>query len=279
MRSRWPAVVVVVAVALMPGAAHASSVDTRQLHDLAVQAQHDPRALERLENVTSVNGRPVDMRALLSGTTEERASRIQTLAAGESAAPPAGARDRAGQLTGESRFHAVPIPRPFAGLFHRVADGLTHAFDAIAAHFPFHAAGLWAAIALLVLILSILVTRRMTSRRAPQLRYAGRPQDESRAALIKDLERRAREAERSGELEEAFRLLFRIALLRLDAAHAISYKESLPTHDIARRLRSKTFDALAGRFERVVYGGTRATSEDLQDARDPVARILQEAAA
>ncbi|MFN2594839.1 MAG: hypothetical protein ABR579_08135, partial [Actinomycetota bacterium] len=280
VRSRLPAVVVAVAVVLMPVTAHASPpVTTQQLHELAVRAEHDPHALDRLEDVTVVDGRPVDMRALLSGTPEERLARVKTLAAGGAGASITGARDRAGEIAGESRFHPVPIPRPLEGLFRSIADALTRVFDTIAAHFPFHAAGLWAAIGALVLITSILVTRRMTARRAPQVRYATTPEGASRSALIKDLERRAREAEGRGELDEAFRLLFRVALLRLDAAHAISYRESLPTHDIARGLSSTTFDALASRFERVAYGGAAATSEDLREAHDPVTKIIQESAA
>jgi hypothetical protein len=82
------------------------------------------------------------------------------------------------------------------------------------------------------------------------------------------LEREAEHAEEGGAFATAVRLRFRAGLLRLGARHEIDYRPSLLTADIARRLRSPQFDALARSFERVAYGGLDADADDATAARD-----------
>ena len=279
MTRRFRATLLTIAFLSVAGAAQASSVTTPQLRELAQKAGSDPRALEQLDEVTSVDGVPVDMHALLAGTPQEKTARVRSLAGGVAPPPVSGTRVRAKQILEGSKFHAAPIPRPFQGILHRTADGLTRAFNAIAKHIPFHAAGLWALIGALVIGVSVLLARRMIGRRSSLNRYASRLSLSDRAETRAELERRAADAESRGELDLAFRLLFRAALLRLDEAHAIAYKDSLATHDIAKKLRSQTFDALALRFDQVAYGGSRATPEDLTGARDRWPHIVEEAAA
>ena len=83
-------------------------------------------------------------------------------------------------------------------------------------------------------------------RRRAAARVAG-PGDVPGAAQLgpAELERRALEAERAGDLDGAVRLRFAAGLLRLDAIHAIDLRPSLTSGAVGRILRSERYDELA----------------------------------
>jgi hypothetical protein len=97
----------------------------------------------------------------------------------------------------------------------------------------------------------------------------------ARAETPAALERRADEAERRGDHEDALRLRFRAGLLRLDARGAIAFRPSLQTGEVARALRSDAFDRLAADFDEVVYGARPATPDDVATARREWDRVLE----
>ena len=92
-----------------------------------------------------------------------------------------------------------------------------------------------------------------------------------------ELDRRAEEAERRGQLADALRLRFRAGLLRLDGLGAIDLRPGLTNAAAARLLGSRRFDRLTVDFDEVVYGGRRATSGDVALSRAEWPRVLEEA--
>jgi hypothetical protein len=131
----------------------------------------------------------------------------------------------------------------------------------------------WTLAALLVVVLAAVLGSRLVRRRTAEAVARGH---EAAAGPLDPgkLERRADEAERRGELEQALRLRFRAGLLRLQRADAIPARDSLTSGEVARRLRSADFDRLAGVFDEVVYGGRRPERADLESSRASWARVL-----
>jgi hypothetical protein len=90
-----------------------------------------------------------------------------------------------------------------------------------------------------------------------------------------DLERKADEAERNGDLELALRLRFRAGLLRLGYADVVPLRDSLTSGEARRRLRLPEFDLIAATFDEVVYGRRAPVRDDLEQARSGWPRVLQ----
>jgi hypothetical protein len=134
-------------------------------------------------------------------------------------------------------------------------------------------------LAVLVLVLATLVTRRVVRRRAAAATRTAAPAGARAGDDPRELERAAAEAERAGDRERAIRLRFRAGLVRLGHADAIELRPSLTTAEAARSLRSPTFDSLAATFEQVAYGGRRASERDLDEARRAWPNVIDEARA
>jgi hypothetical protein len=92
-----------------------------------------------------------------------------------------------------------------------------------------------------------------------------------------ELERRAAQAERDGDLDAAVRLRFQAGLLRLGDARAIELRPSLTSGEIARQLRSARFDGLARTHDAVAYGGRPAAAADAEQACDDWPAVVGEA--
>jgi hypothetical protein len=268
--------------ALAVPAAQAQDVGNAELRRLAAQAVDDPAALARLRRVDSVDGRPVDLETALSGAGEEDLDRrLETLAGGAPAgrgSDAAAARDEAARVLADDRYHESELPRPLKGFLDWLGDQLQAVWDPIADRLPGGNRFLWALLGAAVVAIAIAVSMRTARRRlaaAEGATVAAGPEGAGRDP--RELEREADEAERAGELERAIRLRFRAGLLRLDQLRLIRFRESLTSGEVARRLRSAAFDALARSFDEVVYGRRAPRPEDAAAARDGWQAVLAEA--
>jgi hypothetical protein len=269
-RARAAGVVLLLAVCLAPGTAHATEVSATELRELARQAGDSSESLEDLRAVTSVDGQPVDLDAALDGARgEELDQRLEALAdqpaqRGELRNPRADARE----ILEQDRFHGNEVPGPFRGILDRLKDlvprGILDRLDDL---IPGGRSVVWIVLGTLLFGAGYLVSRLFLSRRI-------RDSDATAMALTpaeldpKTLERQADAAEASGDLEAALRLRFRAGLLRLDRRGAIEFRPSISTHEVRRAVRSEDFDALAATFDDVVYGGRAPESADVQEARE-----------
>lgn len=186
----------------------------------------------------------------------------------------AAARRSAAAILREGRFHASSVPRPFHGFFHAIGDALDRvgswigqAVDRIGKVVPGGPVVVWILLGLMLVGVVVVLSRRFA--RAGLLREhdelgPGGVEARERAA---DLERAALAAEQDGRFAEAVRLRFRAGLVTLAERGAISRPRSTPTVELARSLRSEDFDALARRFDEIVYGAAPAEEEDAEEAR------------
>ena len=195
------------------------------------------------------------------------------------------AREQAREILSQDRFREPSFPRPLRGFFEWLSERLQPLFDAVsdlvgwlAGPLPGGRAlvlGVLAALALVAIaaVLSREVRRRETRAAA---RDAERPGHRKRPDP-RELERQAVAAEREGDLRSAVRLRFRAGLLRLDAGGAIRLRPSLTSGELVRRLRSSSFERLAGDFDEIVYGGREAAPADVELARAEWPRVVAEA--
>src|SRR5258705_1621638 len=201
------------------------------------------------------------------------AARAVVMAPRPAAVDPDAARRVARDILADRRFHPNRGPRPFAGFFRRVGelvvDPVLRFFAAIGDHVPRVGSLPWLALAALVVVAAAVLTVGLAAGRGRQRLADGR----RRCATGDDgldpdeLERRADEAERGGDLEAALRLRFRAGLGRLDDAGVVRLRPGLTNAAVSRTLRSPRFDELAGHFDEVAYGGRPATASDVATAR------------
>ena len=277
-RARVAAALTALLALAVPAGAAAASVNSRQLHTLAARAAAgSSSALAQLRTVTAVDGRPAQIAASLNtGDAAQLQSRLAALSAGTSADTSAGAnagpsaadstaaaQRRAAAILTASQYSKAPVPDPVNNALHDLAKALSR----LANGTPGGPAVFWLVAGALVLGLATLGARRMLRRLDPVAQAAAaaaRSAGEDPTAL----EQAAQAAEQRGAFGDAIRLRFRAGLLLLSARRAIEYRPSLLTADVAKRLRSPQFDALAASFERVAYGGAPAAESDAAAARD-----------
>jgi hypothetical protein len=198
------------------------------------------------------------------------------------AVDPDAARRVAEEILADDRFHPRQGPRPFAGFFHRlgelVVDPILRLFESIGDLLPDVGSAPWLALAAAVVVAAAVLVARLSAGRGRQ-RFADRAAtlDGDDGLDPDELERRAEEAERRGDLEAALRLRFRAGLLRLDDAGVVRLRPGLTNGTVSRTLRSPCFDDLAGDFDEVAYGGRPATEADLATARSAWPTVLDTA--
>ena len=185
----------------------------------------------------------------------------------------AAARQAAKDILAENRFHAGPVPRPLHGFLHALGTlwlpierRIEDAFDSVAGAIPGGTPVLWTILAGIVLLGVVALTARGT-RRVLRDTGVGGATGGGAGVTAESLERAAVEAERAGRLQEAVRLRFQAGLMRLAERDVIDPAASTPNAQLRRTLRSARFDALAGRFDEIVYGGDEAREQDVEDAR------------
>jgi Domain of unknown function (DUF4129) len=191
------------------------------------------------------------------------------------------ARDEARRILSERRFHARDTLRPFAGFFRRVGDAVVDPIrgflHTLAGFVPDVGSPLWLLLAFVVVTLATVAAVRLSRNRGREHPGRGRTGGAEEGVDPNELDRRAGDAERRGELDEALRLRFRAGLARLDRLGVIDVRPGLTNAGVRRILRSPRFDTLAGDFDEVVYGGRRATSGDVETARSGWPRVVEEA--
>jgi Domain of unknown function (DUF4129) len=198
------------------------------------------------------------------------------------------ARRAARQILDEPRFHNASVPRPLHGLLHAVGRalhavgqalaflprGLDWLVSALAPFVPGGAAVVWSVLAALALAAVVLSTLRTTRRLLSDPARAAAGSRTPPPPSASDLERAAVAAEREGRLGDAVRLRFQSGLLGLGERDVIDFAPSMPNFEVARALRSERFDALARRFDEIVYGGRQAAAEDVETARREWRQLL-----
>jgi hypothetical protein len=188
---------------------------------------------------------------------------------------PAEARAAARQILARPEFRPRRPPRPLHGVLRWIGERFRPIGDAVDSVTASKA--LAAAVVVVVLVLVSVVTTVVINRRAGAAIAAGTDRgDRRRPERPAELERRAEDAERTGDLELALRLRFRAGLLRLDEAGALRYRPSLTTGAVLRSVPSDRLRALAGSIEEVVYGGRPAAAEDVAAAREGWPAVLAE---
>ncbi len=272
-RARAAGVVLLLAACLVPGTAHATEVSASELHTLVEEAIESPAAVDELEAVTSVDGRPVDIAGALDGAEGDALDqRLRTLEATlDGTAAPEGLSDPRGEareIILQERFHGGDAPGPFRGFVDWLRDlaprDLLERLDDL---IPGGRSVVWILLGVALFTIAYLIAHFFLSRRIA-LSEAAAQSHAPAADDPKALERRAAEAERKGDFEAALRLRFRAGLLRLDQRGAIAFRPSISTHEVRRALRSNDFDEIATTFDDVVYGGREPHTEDVAQARE-----------
>jgi hypothetical protein len=187
------------------------------------------------------------------------------------------ARAQAREIVSQDRFRGG---HHHEGLLHGVFVKLGDWLESLTGVLPGGPVTGWLLIVLLVAALAgVLVSAiRARRRRRAAARVAG-PGDVPGAARLgpAELERRALEAERAGDLDGAVRLRFAAGLLRLDAIHAIDLRPSLTSGAVGRTLRSERYDDLAETHDAIAYGGRHAAEGDATTAREEWPVVVGEA--
>jgi hypothetical protein len=274
---RRAAVGLLAALALAAPAAPATAerVGAATYQRLLTAAQQDPAALARLRGVTSVDGRPVDLRRVLDGTPGRVRERIAALRApGSGRAPSARAsrRSAAAILAGGSAYRT-----PERGALARALSWLAGLLS-----IPAGASGvvglivIGAAAAAVAALAALLVgsARRRTGGRRVPADAAGTLGVGSASA--QELDRQAAAAEAAGRYEDAMRHRLAAALTRLDAAGAVRVRRDTTIGQVGRSLGSKHFDVAAVGFADVVYGRRPPTAGDATELREQLAATVAE---
>jgi hypothetical protein len=256
-------------------AAQASEVSSGQLRALAARASTgDQGALTELRAVTAVDGQPARIGAALQARGAiQLEARLRTLAAvgPPTRVSPDAAQREASAVLAARRFDRAPLKDPVATVF----DKIGRALGRLARGAPGGPVAFWAVVGALVLALTAVGVRRMMRRLDP-LAATSAARDVSSADTPEALEQQAQEAEQRGAFADAVRLRFRAGLLLLGSRKLIDYNPAVLTSEVARRLHSPRFDALAASFERIAYGDAPAGAQEAAAARDGWRELARE---
>ena len=238
-------------------------------------AASDGAALSRLRGVTAVDGRPVELRRVLTGSPARVNARLEVLRAALGRPRNAGSARRAAAaiLAGDD------YRTPRAGLLARALSWLARRLsippgaDGVLGLVVL--AGAVAAVAGLAALALGGVRQRQRHERVPAGAEGALGVG---SATPEELDRRAAAAEAAGRFEDAMRLRLAGALTRLDVAGAIRVRRDTTLGQVARSLGSPSFDAAADGFSGVVYGRRTPTARDAADLRSHLAAALDERA-
>ncbi|HYO46138.1 MAG TPA: hypothetical protein VEY33_05560 [Gemmatimonadota bacterium] len=267
------------------GAPHATAdpATADEVRSLARRADTAPGALERLKNVDSVDGHPVDLAtALGDAEPEELAERLKILAEEPPASPSISseqARQEAGDVLTQGKFKERDIPRPFRGILDEIGERLRPVGEWFVELANDLTGGrpewLLALLAAIVVVVSILVARRIIHKRTRDAVDRPRTGLDTAGLDARELESQADEAERNGLLETAIRLRFKAGLVRLAESGAIPSRASLTSEEIAEFVRSRDFEEIAATFDEVVYGRRAPAQADVVRSGTGWAAVLR----
>ena len=266
------------AVALaLPAVATAEAVDRATFTVLAHRAQTSQSDLDRLRAVESVDGRPVDLRTALDGSST--GDRLIVLAGDLPASGsvlPINPNDAAKQILDDSRFKQRPTEDAgWLTLFGRWLREL----------FSFQLGGGGGSAANLVLyglivlavgfVIYLLVTSLRRSARAA-IRGDGDVLGLTTVSEPDALDRDAEAHEGRGDYEAAIKLRVAAGLIRLERADLVKRTPDLTIGAVSRELRVAPFRAVAGTFDSIVYGRREALASDAETVRDGLRDTLVE---
>lgn len=190
------------------------------------------------------------------------------------------ARRAAQSILREGRFHPPAVPRPLHGLLLAIGKALrapahllADAVADLARIIPGGAPIVWILIGLAVVGVGVLLAGRYSRLVLFRSAETTGPGSE-RPLRAADLARLAERAEREGRLEDAVRLRFRAGLASLNERGVIGAPAVIPTAEVAQRLHSGRFEALARRFEEIAYGAGQAGPSDVEEARHGWSAVL-----
>lgn len=191
------------------------------------------------------------------------------------AVDPDEARDRARDIVGQRRFRGADLPRPFKGPLEWLGDRLQPIADAIGSLLDSTGGRIFFAFVLVTLgVLGVVLLARHRRGAGDKTGASKRGSRAERDLDPAALEREADTAERAGDLERALRLRFLAGLLRLERAGVITYRSSITSGEVGRRLRLAPYDTLARTHDEVVYGGRPPRTRDLDESRNAWPEVL-----
>lgn len=266
---------------------------------LADEVERDPSLMGRLREVTSVEGRPVDLELPLEiDDGEHRSARLSELKKAEST--PSFDADEvraAAQEILDNEPFVDPNPNVFQRLLRRIddayqsvigaiADFIRSVFDALgdgvsSLGLPRPGTRFGWAFSIIVLSTALVAAFRLLRFRQ-RGEQATADEEMAGGSLLPgvnadpdDYERRAEAAEGAGDLAEALRLWFAVGILRLHRAKRIRYRSTTTMSDLRMQVNDPTFDRVASVFEWSVYGGYVPAPSDLARFRDDWALLLE----
>ncbi len=260
-------------------AAGATQVDATTLADLAGRAAAgDAAARAELLDVDTVDGRPVDVAALLAGAGGDEAARLAVLAepagADGTTADTAAARRRAEAILAEARFGGEDLearPTLVDRIFGLIDDFAAWILPAAAGDNPG-----WVLAGLVVVTAGVVLAVRAVRRRSPTGARARRGPAPAKAADDPDdVAAAADAAAAAGDYAGAVRLRFRAGLLYLDRRRMLAFDPAMTTGRLARTLPGRAVREVADAFDAIVYGGRPASVADADAARRGWSEILE----
>jgi hypothetical protein len=267
-----------------PAAAQDPSVTRAEAARLATAAATDDGALRSLRAVRSIDGRPVDLRAVVdaAGSGSARARRLELLSrelrGGSGSAAVVGrqeAQRSARRVLDQGKYRERDLPKPFRGPLRWAADRLAPvgrfldrtvggAVRAILA-LPGGEFILLALLGAVVAWLAWLVARRTSRAAVAAAGHGGGLVDPSLDP--EELDRRSDASADDGRWADAVRLRYEAGLIRLVRSQRLVLRPDTTAADAARQVDLPAMHAATRTFEAVVYGGRPATLDDVAEAR------------
>ncbi len=271
--SRIAAVLLAAALAL---ASPAAAIDrtAEEVDGLARSAPFDAAADDQLRKTTSIDGVPVDMEWLLGGP-EVASDRLGAFVVDRSSRPiDAGAQARA--ILAQDRFDTsggIPASAVLQAWALRTVSGILLAIEQA---IP----GGLTTVGWVLLVLAVAgVTTASWSllrRRELAIESAERTRGRRKGPSAASLDARALEAAREGRFEDALRLHFVAALIRLDSHGAIRLHDGLTSGSVTATLSHPIASHLVAVHDEVVYGDRTATPTDAEQSRTGWRQVVQE---
>ncbi len=255
----------------------AAGVDrsTEDFIDVARSARVDAAAVSDLTATTSIDGIPVDVAAIFNDP-ETRAGRLDALLAPGGAGHEPRTAALIHPILAEQRFDttrnvsAATVVRAWT---LRLVQGILSALERA---IPGGLATLGWVLLVATVAGSGIVAVSLLRRREREVEGATRSDMGAERVRPATLERQAAAAERDGDLEEALRLRFHAALLRLDAHGAIRFHDGLTSGHVLDGVPHRLVPPLVAAHDEVVYGGRAPTLDDLAESRMGWPRVISE---
>jgi hypothetical protein len=267
------ALAMALAAALNATSAGAIDLTTEEFTELADAARTDAGARAELDRVTAVDGRPIDVAALLSGDPADVDARLTTLSdlrpVSRPVDPDAARNDAAAILAGSEYQDADRSPGIGQRIFEWFADLIPDAIGRALAD-----PALWSLVAAVVLLTGLVLVIRARRRRRSPRRRPERPEAET-SRDPDAIEARARRATTDGDYSTAVRLWFEAGAIRLADRGVVPAEVSSTSGAIRRAVASPTMNDLARTFDRVAYGRRTADCVDAEAAESGWTDVLE----